>query len=189
MQFSAALIAGGKSTRMGCDKAALVIGGQMLWKRQVDTLTATLPTELFIAGKCAPASGVEMIADRWENCGPLGGIASALARAKTPWLLVLAVDMPAMTSAFLSELVARAERTGRGTIPAIDEQWEPLAALYPVAALPLAASMIASGQFALRHFIEGAREVGFVDSLPVQDSALFANVNTQEDFRRIVSRN
>jgi molybdenum cofactor guanylyltransferase len=185
MLFSAALIAGGKSTRMGRDKAALMVGGCPLWRRQLDTLAATRPAELFVAGKCAPVEAVEVIEDRWPDCGPLGGIATALQRAKTPWLLVLAVDMPAMTPAFLSELVARAEKTGRGSVPKIDGQWEPLAALYPKAALPIAEAMIAVGRFALRDFIEAAREVGLVESLEVTDTALFVNVNEPEDFRSL----
>ena len=181
MLFSAALIAGGKSTRMGCDKAALSLGGIPLWRRQLETLADTRPAELFVAGKCAPVEGVEVLEDRWKNCGPLGGLATALHRATTPWLLVLAVDMPAMTPAFLSGLAMRAEETGQGSVPTFDGQWEPLAAIYPTAALPFAERMIASGRFAMRHFIEALSEAGLVESLEVTGLALFANVNTPED--------
>jgi molybdenum cofactor guanylyltransferase len=181
MPHSAALIAGGKSTRMGRDKAALLHRGVQLWRHQLATLAATAPAEVFIAGKCAPAAGVEQLEDSREDCGPLGGLASALRRASTPWLLVLAVDMPMMTPSFLSALIAEAGRTGRGVVPVVSGEWEPLAAVYPVAALPIAEAMLARQRLALRHFIEAAQDAHLVQPFVVENAALFANWNTPGD--------
>lgn len=185
MPHSAALIAGGKSTRMGRDKAALILRGRPLWRHQLDTLAATGPDTLFVAGDCTaiPDGEAILFPDEWPDSGPLGGIATALAHTTAPWLLVLAVDMPRVNAGFLARLIAHAEMTGRGAVPMLDDQWEPLAAVYPVTAFPIARQTLTDRRLALRHFIEAAQLAAF----PVAESerGLFANVNTQEDWAAV----
>ena len=188
MPHIAALIAGGKSTRMGRDKATLIVDGVPLWRHQLDTLAATGPAELFVAGKCEaiPDGGARIVADEWPDCGPLGGIATALAHACLPWVLVLAVDMPAMTPGFLTSLLAEVAKTGRGAVPILGGRWEPLAAVYPVAALPIARQLLGERRLALAAWIEAARDAGLVDGVVVDEGscALFENLNTPEDWAR-----
>ena len=189
MPHNAALIAGGKSTRMGRDKAALILGDRPLWQHQLDTLAATQPAALFVAGKCAaiPETAAHTVPDEWPDCGPLGGIATALSHSTAPWLLVLAVDMPAMTPFYLSTLLAHAARTGRGAVPQLGGRWEPLAAVYPLSALPLARFALAGKDFAMRPFIESARDAGLLDAVEVSESEfpLFANFNTPEEWAKL----
>ena len=188
MPHSAALIAGGKSTRMGRDKAELVVGGRPLWKHQLETLAATQPAEIFVAGKCAaiPAGGAIIVLDEWPDCGPLGGIATALAHARESWVLAFAVDMPAMTPAFLASLLAEVAKSGRGAVPMLGGRWEPLAAVYPVAALPIARRLLGERRLAMAAFIEAARDAGLLDAVVVDEGsrALFENLNTPEDWAR-----
>src|SRR5205823_5696774 len=101
--FSAVLLAGGASRRMGMDKALLRApdgdsSPQLLWQRQLQTLRALEPAEILISGPPRPGfpAGVPCIRDRLPGCGPLGGLATCLARVATPWLLVLAIDLPLM---------------------------------------------------------------------------------------------
>jgi molybdopterin-guanine dinucleotide biosynthesis protein A len=187
MTHSAALIAGGKSTRMGRDKAALRRAGCPLWLAQLGTLAATQPAEIFVAGKCAPipAGTVEMIADLREDCGPLGGIAAALKRARAPWVMVLAVDMPAMTPEFLLAMLRRAQRKDCGVVPHFDDGFEPLAAIYPADAAPIAVRMLEEGRLALREFIGEAMGAGLLVDYPVEweERRLFANMNTPDEAR------
>src|SRR5438477_277515 len=122
MSHSAVLLAGGKSSRMGRDKAALIVDGEPLWQRQLATLRATQPAELFISGKSdGPYAncGVEILADEFPDCGPLGGITTALRRCTSERLLVLAVDLPAMTAEFLRTLLDESQRTAAGVIPSV----------------------------------------------------------------------
>ena len=107
---------------MGRDKSALPVNGEPLWQRQLAVLRATNPAELFISGKSdGPYAdcGVEILADEIPGCGPLGGIATALRRCTGERLLVLAVDMPAMTAEFLRALLEESQRSGLGVIPSI----------------------------------------------------------------------
>jgi molybdopterin-guanine dinucleotide biosynthesis protein A len=82
--FTAVLLAGGKSTRMGRDKAGVLLHGQPLWQRQLATLRAVQPAELFISGKADAAyagAGVEIVADNFPGLGPLSGLEATLRRA------------------------------------------------------------------------------------------------------------
>ena len=122
MSHAAVLLAGGKSSRMGRDKSALPVNGEPLWQHQLAVLRATEPAELFISGKSdGPYADcrVEILADEIPDCGPLGGIATALRHCTSDFLLVLAVDMPAMTAEFLRSLVEDSQRTAKGIIPSV----------------------------------------------------------------------
>jgi molybdopterin-guanine dinucleotide biosynthesis protein A len=206
MSHAAVLLAGGKSSRMGRDKAALPVNGEPLWQRQIAILRATQPAELFISGKSdGPYAdcGVEILADEFPDCGPLGGIATALRRCNSERLLVLAVDMPAMTAAFLRTLVAESDRIAKGVVPSVAADGrrradparsarllpsaatciEPLAAVYPRAAIAIADECLRAGEFKLEAFIRKLEASQLVSVNPVaeKDAALFTNWNAPGD--------
>lgn len=181
--FTAALLAGGRSTRMGRDKAGLLIGGVPLWQRQLATLQALAPDEILISGRldgpCADA-GLPIIADDVPGLGPLGGLAALLRRMKGERLLLLAVDLPAMTPVFLESLLAF-----NGIVPFLDGHFEPLAAVYPRSVLPLAERCLAESDHSMQHFIRLSVAEGLLTSLPLSeaDRVLFQNANTPSDLR------
>ena len=180
--FTAVLLAGGKSTRMGCDKAGVLLGGQPLWQRQLATLRAVHPHELFISGKPDgpyAGAGVEILADNYPGLGPLAGLEAALRRASHPLVLVLAIDLPAMTADFLSSLIGQ----GTGCVPRTDRWFEPLAAVYPCACLPLAESCLRDADHSMQRFVRLAAEQGFmrVRELADGERALFKNLNQPGD--------
>src|SRR3984893_9307569 len=109
MDFSAALFVGGRSSRMGRDKAFLEIDSVPLWRRQLQILREVSPLEVFLAGPTQSEwieSGLETVVDAKIDAGPLGGLVAVLRRCKHTRLLVLAVDLPNMTSAFLGHLLS-----------------------------------------------------------------------------------
>lgn len=184
MRFSAVLLAGGKSSRMGCDKAALVVDGEPLWRRQLAVLRATGAAEVFISGKADgpyAGAGVEIVGDVRSESGPLGGIAAALRRCGEEWLLVLAVDMPAMTADFLCSLTDAA-RKGTGIVPVTD-RIQPLAALYPCAALETAETFLRDGRRKMESFVDELLARSLVRRLdvPATQRPLFTNWNTPGD--------
>lgn len=187
MPYSAVLLAGGKSTRMGRDKATILVDGVPLWQRQLTTLRATGAAEIFISGKGTgpyAGSGVEVVSDHRENAGPLGGICAALLRCTTPWCLVLAVDMPWMTATYLRSLAQQAEHAGNGFVPRnASGQWEPLAAVYPRAAAISAEFCLLKGMVRMTEFVEDLKERGFIEarSFPTEDQQLFENWNAPSD--------
>ena len=180
--FTAVLLAGGKSTRMGRAKAGVLIDGEPLWQRQLATLRATAPHELFISGKPDgpyAGAGIEIVSDITPDCGPLAGVEAALCRASHPLVLVIAIDLPAMTADFLSALVRAAAASGTGCVTRDDRWFEPLAAVYPRACLPLAAECLRGEDRSMQHFVRLAVEQRFMRVRDLSDSerALFRNVN------------
>ena len=172
---------------MGRDKAGVIVDGGMLWERQLATLRGTGPAEVFISGKPdGPYAGTEweIVTDREPSRGPLSGIEAALQRSSHPFLLVLAIDLPAMTSEFLSRLIAEVRRTGTGVVPRRAEWFEPLAAVYPRACLSLVQDCLRGEDYSMRSFVRRALELQLLSPLEIndEDAALFQNVNTPADF-------
>ena len=191
MSHAAVLLAGGKSSRMGRDKSMLPVNGQLLWQRQVAILRATEPVELFISGKMDgpyAGCGIEILSDEFPDGGPLAGIASALRRCASEYLLVLAVDMPAMTGDFLLTLIEESQRMTAGVIPAEgmkdgSRHLEPLAAIYPRAASRFADECLCAGERKMEAFIRILETRGLVRIRPFEqrERSLFMNWNTPED--------
>lgn len=182
--FTAVLLAGGKSTRMGRDKAGVLLDGQPLWRHQLATLRAVQPAELFISGKADgpyAGAGVEILADHSPGLGPLAGLEAAFRRASHPLVLVLAIDLPAMTPGFLASLIQTATTTG--CVPRSAEWFEPLAAVYPRTCLPLVVACLLDADRSMQRFVRLAAAAGLVESraLLPGDLALFKNVNLPGD--------
>src|SRR5450631_272010 len=101
MTLTAVLLAGGESRRMGRDKAAITFRGEPLWQRQLEVLRALLPEKIFVSVRQEPSwlsLETELLLDEPPSRGPLSGLTRALASTQTSHLVVLAVDMPFMTS-------------------------------------------------------------------------------------------
>ncbi len=186
MQFSAALLAGGRSSRMGSDKASLEIDGVPLWQRQLRILRELAPAEIFIAGPSRREwldAKVKIVPDAVTDAGPLAGLVAVLRRCSTSRLLALAVDLPNMSSNYLARLLSFCQPR-KGVIPRSSERFEPLVAVYPVASLPLAESLLQAGRCSLQELAVRAREHGLVveQMIARDDEPYFFNLNTPEDF-------
>lgn len=185
IHFDAVLLAGGRSTRLGRDKAFLDWRGQPLYVFQLRKLASLGPGRIWLSTRSDQAfpevlEGVSKLVDETSDRGPLEGLRSALAASRAPFLLVLAVDLPRMDPAFLSRLL----EAGEGVAPRTERGWEPLAALYPrEQCLALVDEFLASGKRRLQDFLDEAASRGWIRALPLEESdlALFANLNTPGD--------
>jgi molybdopterin-guanine dinucleotide biosynthesis protein A len=183
--FSAALLAGGKSSRMGRDKALLPMPGfDFLWQRQLRELGELEPARLFWSGGRREGLPPHLIVveDAVEDAGPLGGVGACLEVLESDLLVVLAVDLPRMTASFLANLLSRCAAT-RGAVPLGKAGSEPLAAIYPKAILPLARKHLATGKVAMRDFVAAGEKAGLLRLAPIgeEERPLFQNVNTPGD--------
>jgi len=185
MKFTAVILAGGRSQRMGQDKAWLRLNGKPLIERQIELVRELGAEEVFISGRADTnydSLGCRVLHDRVANAGPLAGIESALAVSSTPLSLVLAVDMPKMTALPLQTLLVCCSGIC-GAIPRFQNQIEPLAAIYPRSALPIAQELLNSGHHAVHEFAKRSAASGlaaFID-LPDEYFAEFANWNAPAD--------
>ena len=128
------VLAGGHSTRMGRDKAQLLLGGRSLLERSLDLLREAgfTPT---IAGLRTPVNcSAPCVFDTTPDAGPLGGIEAALASLSgepTQPALFLPVDLPLLPAAFVASLFDRAGHSGAlATVPDAGGRPQPLCAVY-----------------------------------------------------------
>jgi molybdopterin-guanine dinucleotide biosynthesis protein A len=101
------VLAGGRSSRMGQDKALLEIGGQTLAERATSKLRSICRDVHILSRNPTLARFAPLIEDRHPDCGPLGGIEAALAHTTHEWNLILPVDLPFLPAEFLQVWVSR----------------------------------------------------------------------------------
>jgi len=185
MTLSAILLAGGLSRRMGGDKATLLVEGKPLWQRQLQVLSATRPVVLWVSARgvlpwCPPE--IEVVLDKAPSRGPLSGVAAALCRLRTSHLLVLAVDLPQMTTEHLRKLWGLSQ-PGTGVIPLNGGFCEPLCAIYPVEAAAVAEAALKSSDVSLQSFARTLRHhsQARVYNLTPEEQPLYLNMNTPAD--------
>ena len=130
-QWTGVVLAGGKSSRMGRDKALIEVEGITLLDRAVELLRPHAKEILVIGDpvKYAPAHAT-VLPDDVPDQGPLGGIATALRRARYVRLLVLACDLPRINDRLLVQLKNGLTGTVDAVVPKHGEHIEPLAAAY-----------------------------------------------------------
>lgn len=183
--FSAVLLAGGESRRMGADKATFLFRGKPLWRVQLETLRRLRPAEVFVSAKTDPLwrpDDVQFIADIPPSCGPLAGLAATLAKINTAHLLALAIDMPLMNENYFRSMCAAIE-PGRGVVAKIDNRVEPLAAIYPREAEIDFRTALAGTDFSLQNLVRHLAMSGKLLEISVmeQERRLFRNVNNVSD--------
>jgi molybdopterin-guanine dinucleotide biosynthesis protein A len=184
------VLAGGKSTRMGRDKAALSLNGRTLLETALAAARAVaMVKEVFILG--APeryAAYAPAIADVFPGCGPLGGIHAALQQTRTEFNLMIAVDTPFLSAGLLRYLVERALASRAVvTAPEINAYPQPLCAVYSRAFLPIAERALQAGDFKIVPLFPkpGTLLIGEAELKQVAFTAeMFENLNTPEDMER-----
>ena len=193
MNFAAALLAGGRSTRMGQDKAWLLWQGEPLAKRQLRVLGEIGAEVIMVScrqeqefaenGERLMDGAHLMVFDALNTDeGPLGGIVRCLQTTDLP-LLVLAVDMPHMTAGFLLDRLLAHFDGDQGLVFRGAYGSEPLAAIYTPSMLPLLEAALRSGRFGLQSLIADAVERSLMKVIDMQpaDGPFFRNVNTPAD--------
>lgn len=163
---------------MGFDKATLVIDGEPLWQRQIRLLQCVGANEVFISGPADGPwkdSGLPVLEDEVPQLGPMGALVGILKKISTPRVLVLAVDMPAMTAAFLQKLTT----ANRAIVPKNGDYFEPLAAVYAATDWERLATYLQRGDRSLQPYLRESAALGSVQVLELSESEkpLFMNVN------------
>lgn len=185
------ILAGGASRRMGTDKAFLVIDGVPLIERVHRVLAPLFAEVLIAAGSRTPERGpfpARALYDETPGQGPLGGLVAGLKAAHTPWLFMVACDMPSLDPRVIARIVeARAEGL-LAVVPESPGGPESCHALYARAALPVIEAAMAAGERAphrlfgrLHARLIPKAEIGAID--PTFRS--LANLNTRDDLETL----
>lgn len=135
LPVTAAVMAGGRSLRMGVDKTLLSVDGRTLVARVYDAVTDVCESAIVVTNRPEALSeaglpeGVPIVRDEVAYQGPLGGLATALDAAESEWILAVAADMPHLEPEVIRALWAA--RDGADVVvPVTDKGPEPLLALY-----------------------------------------------------------
>jgi molybdenum cofactor guanylyltransferase len=177
METSAGFVlTGGRSSRMGRDKALLPIEGSVLVERTAQRVRAAVGSATLIG---APERyghlGLTVVADLVEGCGPLGGLYTALKTTHADWNLLVACDMPGLTVEFLRDLLDAARQCGSTClVPQTESGLHPLCAVYHRRAEGAVATAIERKYFKMHDLLK----VLEAQSFPVADAAQLQNVNT-----------
>ena len=128
---TAFVLAGGKSSRMGQDKAFLQLGGCSLLARTLELARKVTPNSCIVGSAAKFAVFAPVVEDLYPECGPLAGIHAALTRTSTDLNLVLAVDLPFLEASFLNYLICQGHETSAAAVvPRAGGSLQPLCAVY-----------------------------------------------------------
>jgi len=183
---AAFVLAGGKSTRMGKDKAFLELGGRTLLAHALD-LAGTVARDVRIVGEANKfAAFGSVVEDVYHERGPLGGIHAALASTTTELNLMLAVDLPFLQPEFLKYLISEARKTGAlVTVPRVGGGLQPLCAVYRRAFAEVAERSLQEGRNKIDPLFAEVetRVLGEEDlSRAGFSEGMFRNLNTPEEW-------
>ena len=180
---AAFILAGGKSTRMGTDKAFVTLNGRTLLARLLEVVRS-VTTDVCIVGDTAKFSAfAPVVEDVFPGCGPLGGIHAALRASKAELNLILAVDVPFVSFALLQFLMAQARNSGASvTVPRINQGWQPLCAIYRREFADAAETALRAGRYRIDALFDQVQVIA-EEALEAAgfSSNIFRNLNTKED--------
>lgn len=181
------LLAGGKSSRMGEDKAFLEFRGRTLLEGALAVIGHVCPRVAIVGDPAQLSNYGSVVADVYSGCGPLAGIHAALVHSSAELNLMLAVDMPFVNESLLSYLFSAAEESRAVvTVPQTRKGLQPLCAVYRSEFADVADRALRAGKYkidatfaglSIRIIEEGElAKAGFSERI-------FFNVNTPEDRR------
>lgn len=182
----AAILIGGRSTRMGRPKHLLPVGGLSLYARTIEILRAVTDRIVVVGAGALPDDGPPLprVPDAPETAGPLAGILAALRADPGRAALVVACDLPELSTAALAWLLAQRVAGAAAVLPHTrDGVPQPLPAIYEPGALVAIERMIAAGVTA-PHRIGRFAQVA-QPTIPDQLLPGWCSVNTPADLLRL----
>jgi len=185
-RLTAFILAGGKSTRMGTDKAFVDYDGRTLLLRTLD-LARSVATDVWIVGSKEKFAALgPVLEDIFHDCGPLGGIHAALRASPTELNLILAVDTPFVSSEFLRYLIsqARSAPEAAAIVPRAGGSWQPLCAVYRREFADVAENALRAHENRIDRLFDAVR-TRVIEQQELEGAgfspAIFHNLNTPEE--------
>lgn len=182
------LVAGGESSRMGCDKRWLEVGGMGLLERTLAKAKAANFGEILLCveedlpelRELAEKYGARLSFDRVRHNGPMAGLAEGLASTHKEWTLAVSGDMPFLDFEILRPLQERGMSEVKAVMPVVQGRRQPLAAFYHKSLADSFGKSLAQGQ---RRLYSLLGQVPHTEVALETSEAAFFNVNTPADLR------
>lgn len=183
MKFGAAILAGGKSLRMGEDKALIKYRGQTLLERLSGELSSF--DELLISmarpGDYELPQGAVAVYDSAQDSGPMEGIHQVLLGTRCDYVFICAVDMPFLTGDLARYIQGYVSSDYDCYVIKDDKHFHPLCAIYSKAVLPVIEELLSEGKLRLMDLLERVR----TKYISLEQSAFsqkqVTNVNTNHE--------
>jgi len=187
--ITAFILAGGRSQRMGTDKAFLSYRNEPLIQGPIRTCQS-VTTDVRIIGDPARYAcfGLPVIPDSGESLGPLSGIHTALQHSPGRFSSVIACDMPLVPPEFLRHMLLKLPGPDAVVMRFDDGAVEPLCGIYSLTCLPVAEQNLASGKLKITDLLFQLKvEYITEEELHTQGMSrkIFTNVNTPDDLKEL----
>ncbi len=185
-----AILAGGKSTRIGRDKATLVLDSEPLIRRVYDVAQGAFDHIVVVSSDHAilPGMSIPIIKDVVSVQSPLAGIVSALIHTGADYVFALACDMPFLSGGAIRYMLNNI--AGEDIIiPKTEKGYEPLHAIYGRSCISYMLTLIERGMYKVRDIFPYL-SVKAVEGSPLffcNGVSVFTNINTQEEFERALA--
>jgi molybdopterin-guanine dinucleotide biosynthesis protein A len=182
--ISAAILAGGRSTRLGHNKALLKIKGGTVIERVINAASQFISAVRIITNSPDEYKhlGFDIATDIRPGCGPLSGIHSALIHSATEYVLVLSCDIPLVSPEHLRPLIN--EYPGADITIYKHKKFEPLCAIYRRTCIDALEELIDHGEYRIIDLFPSLN----VKVIRIDHKETFRSINTEDDYKYILKR-
>jgi molybdopterin-guanine dinucleotide biosynthesis protein A len=189
MKMTGLIMAGGKSSRMGEDKALLQINSQTFIQRILEVFQSVFEEVIILSNnpEIYKDSQVQVVPDLIKDKGPLGGLYTGLMKAKHHHCVIAACDMPFINLQVTSYLAGL--RGYQAVVPYVKENYHPLFAAYARDCLPIIEKQIVKEKLKMVDFIKkiDTKILYEKELLPLDPKlSCFININTREEYKQFM---
>lgn len=176
------ILAGGKSSRMGTDKAMLSFNGKKLIEYSIALMKEVSDNQLISANNDAyRAFEIPVVPDNFQGIGPLAGIEAGLRFSQNRINLFAPCDTPFLNAELLLKILSNIESYDAVVPVSKDGKIEPLTGFYSKEALPALTKQIDRGDFKIQNLLQ----IIHTKYILIDDIKLIKNINTPEDLKNI----
>ncbi len=187
-KITGVILSGGKSSRMGQNKALLKLGEERAIERVARQMKSLFSEVLLITNQPTEYKFLALptFPDLYNNCGPLGGIHSALVHAQTSKVFIISCDMPMMTAEII-DAILNFPSIRPIVVPVTEGLVQQICGIYSKACLPVLEQMLKGKKYKVMNLLDemGAEIIEMNKLLPNYNSNSFFNMNLPEDYQKI----
>jgi len=190
---TAAILAGGKSSRMGFDKQLLTDNNRRILETVSDTLKKEFSDILIVTAKpeLYESMDVRVCSDIFQNMGPLAGIHAALCNSQSQYVYLIACDMPIVSLPYIRHIKQRIYETrAKVCVCRRNDRFEPFNGFYSRELLAEAEQRLKEGSSSLFRFISGSSPLIISEETVKsfdRDFRMFTNINTRSEYDAYLS--
>ena len=184
-KITGVILAGGKSSRFGANKALAELDGKKIIEHVTTALAPLFANRLLVTNTPADYAFLDwpMTADNYPGAGPLAGIQAALLASAEPRIFVAGCDMPLLNQDLIRHICGL-EGEWDAVIPWLTAGPEPLCALYAKSALPVISAALGRGDYRVGGVLDSLqiKKIDQAEILQIASNlAMFSNINRMED--------